>query len=68
MAKDNAQAATRDAPTRATYLDTKFRSRVIVFPDGDVLHVAAGEVVATTAAHIAYLDANADYKRLEERG
>ncbi|KVC61640.1 hypothetical protein WI73_28465 [Burkholderia ubonensis] len=68
MAKDNAQAVTRDVPIRATYLDTKFRSRVIVFPDGNTLHVVSGEVVATTAAHIAYLDANPDYKRLEERG
>ncbi|KWB50510.1 hypothetical protein [Burkholderia ubonensis] len=68
MAKDIPLVASHDIPTRATYLDTKFRSRVIVFPDGDVLHVTAGEVVATTAAHISYLDANADYKRLEERG
>ncbi|AOL04144.1 hypothetical protein [Burkholderia contaminans] len=68
MAKDIPQAAARSAPVSATYLDTKFRSRVIVFPDGDVLHVTAGEVVAKTDAHIAYLDANPDYKRLEERG
>nr|WP_155628584.1 hypothetical protein [Burkholderia stagnalis] len=61
------QAAVSLASASATFLDTQFRSRVIVFPSGDVLHVLAGEVAATSAAHIEYLDAHPDFKRLEER-
>ncbi|KVL94312.1 hypothetical protein [Burkholderia stagnalis] len=68
MGKDTTQAAVPPASSSATFLDTQFRSRVIVFPSGDVLHVLAGEVVATTAAQIEYLDAHPDFKRLEERG
>ncbi|OXI33062.1 hypothetical protein CFB89_12185 [Burkholderia sp. AU16741] len=68
MAKDTPQAATPAAPAVATFLDTRFRSRVIVFPSGDVLHVFSGEATAKTAAQIEYLDAHPDFKRLEERG
>ncbi|KWK15286.1 hypothetical protein [Burkholderia stagnalis] len=68
MAKDTTLAAVPPAPSSATFRDTQFRSRVIVFPSGDVLDVLAGEVVATTAAQIEYLDAHPDFKRLEERG
>ncbi|KVX52961.1 hypothetical protein [Burkholderia stagnalis] len=68
MAKDTTLAAVPPARSSATFLDTQFRSRVIVIPKGDVLHVLAGEVVATTAAQIEYLDAHPDFKRPEERG
>ncbi|KVM89413.1 hypothetical protein [Burkholderia stagnalis] len=68
MAKDIPQASVRGASVSATFLDTQFRSRVIVFPSGDVLHVLAGEVVATDAAQVEYLDAHPDFKRLEEHG
>ncbi|TKC83835.1 hypothetical protein FAZ69_22645 [Trinickia terrae] len=68
MTKDTPQTVSRPAPARATFLDTRFRSRVIVFPSGDVLHVQSGEAVATTAAQIEYLDAHPDFKRLKERG
>ncbi|KVH04753.1 hypothetical protein WS84_30035 [Burkholderia anthina] len=68
MAKDTPQAATPAAPSVATFLDTRFRSRVIVFPSGDVVHVLSGEAIARTAAQIEYLDAHPDFKRLEERG
>ncbi|AJY19783.1 hypothetical protein A8H40_24690 [Burkholderia multivorans] len=51
-----------------TYLDNVFRSRVIVFPNGDLLRVFCGEVVAKNAAQIEYLDTHPDFKRIEERG
>ncbi|AJY19545.1 MULTISPECIES: hypothetical protein [Burkholderia] len=65
MAKDNPPAAT---PAVAKFLDTRFRSRVIVFPNGDVLRVLSGEAIARSAAQIEYLDAHPDFKRVEERG
>ncbi|WP_175656526.1 hypothetical protein [Burkholderia ambifaria] len=68
MAKDAPQTPTPAAPSIARYLDTRFRSRVIVFPSGDVVHVLSGEAIARTAAQIEYLDAHPDFKRLEERG
>ncbi|MGR3905717.1 hypothetical protein Q3A80_01625 [Burkholderia sp. SR8] len=68
MAKDTPQTAVRAVPSTVTYLDTRFRSRVIVFPSGEVLHVFSGEAIARTAAQIEYLDAHPDFKRLEERG
>ncbi|HDR9174218.1 hypothetical protein [Burkholderia latens] len=68
MAKDTPQTVARAAPSVARFLDTRFRSRVIVFPSGDVVHVLSGEAIARTAAQIEYLDAHPDFKRLEERG
>lgn len=66
MAKDTPQTVTRAAPSVTRFLDTRFRSRVIVFPTGDVVHVLSGEAIARTAAQIEYLDAHPDFKRLEE--
>ena len=68
MAKDTPTPVVRATPSTVTYLDTRFRSRVIVCPSGDVLHVFASEAIAKTAAQIDYLDAHPDFKRLEERG
>ncbi|WP_330727885.1 hypothetical protein [Burkholderia multivorans] len=68
MAKDTPPTVARAAPSVARFLDTRFRSRVIVFPSGDVVHVLSGEAIARTAAQIEYLDAHPDFKRLEERG
>ncbi|MBR8141824.1 hypothetical protein KDW46_05545 [Burkholderia vietnamiensis] len=68
MAKDNSPATTPAVVSVPKFLDTRFRSRVIVFPNGDVLRVLSGEAIARTAAQIEYLDAHPDFKRLEERG
>lgn len=65
MPKDN---MVRTVTASATYLDNAFRSRVIVLPYGDLLHVFSGKVVAKTAAQIEYLDAHPDFERIEERG
>ncbi|SAK27438.1 hypothetical protein [Burkholderia multivorans] len=68
MAKDNQPAAMPAAAPVAKFLDTRFRSRVIVFPNGDVLRVLSGEAIARSAAQMEYLDAHPDFKRVEERG
>ncbi|KVN34267.1 hypothetical protein WJ63_03600 [Burkholderia pyrrocinia] len=68
MAKDDTHTVAQLTPTSATFLDTQFRSRVVVFPDGSTLYVGKGEVVAKTAGHIKYLDGHPDFKRLEEHG
>ncbi|KWH65048.1 hypothetical protein [Burkholderia anthina] len=68
MAKDNSPATTPAVASVAKFLDTRFRSRVIVFPNGDVLRVMSGEAIAKNAVQIEYLDAHPDFKRVEERG
>ncbi|MCS3394151.1 hypothetical protein NX868_23535 [Burkholderia thailandensis] len=67
MAKESPRASASLVPTSATFLDTRFRTRVVVFPDGTVLPVIKGEVLARIASHIEYLDAHPDFKRLEGR-
>ncbi|KVD76986.1 hypothetical protein WS62_31365 [Burkholderia sp. ABCPW 14] len=64
MEKDSPRAL---APTSTTFLDTRFRNRVVIFPDGSMLYVSKGEAVAQTASHVEYLDAHPDFKRLEDR-
>ncbi|MEY8173323.1 hypothetical protein [Burkholderia multivorans] len=67
MAKGILPAAARAVASTVSYRDTRFQSRVIVFPSGEVLRVISGKATATTAAHIEYLDAHPDFKRVEER-
>ncbi|KXF61915.1 hypothetical protein AQ476_11880 [Burkholderia thailandensis] len=67
MAKDSPRASASPVQPGATFLDTRFRTRVVVFPDGSVLHVIKGEALAHVASHIEYLDAHPDFKRLEGR-
>lgn len=64
MPKDAQQRTTGGGDVPVVFLDTTFRNRVIVFPGGDVLHVARGEVRAWTPAHVAYLESRPDFKRL----
>ncbi|MBN6729428.1 hypothetical protein [Burkholderia multivorans] len=67
MAKGILPAAARAVASTVSYRDTRFHSRVIVFPSGEVLRVISGKATATTAAQIEYLDAHPDFKRVEER-
>ncbi|ALJ70716.1 hypothetical protein TR70_1153 [Burkholderia pseudomallei] len=67
MAIESPRASAPLVQPRATFVDTRFRTRVIVFPDGSVLRVIKGEVLASVASHIEYLDAHPDFKRLEGR-
>ncbi|MCA8320631.1 hypothetical protein [Burkholderia cepacia] len=61
MAKDTQQ---RGAVAPVTFIDTEFRSRVIVFPDGSHVAVLAGKTEVTEPAHIAYLESRGCFKRI----
>ncbi|MFJ1213296.1 hypothetical protein [Burkholderia pyrrocinia] len=62
MAKDAQQAA---GMVPMTFLDTEFRSRIVVFPDGSHIAVLAGKATVTEPQHIKYLDSRADFKRVD---
>lgn len=47
-----------------TFIDTEFRSRVIVFPDGSHVAVLAGKTEVTEPDHIAYLESRECFKRI----
>lgn len=61
MAKDTQQGG---AAAPVTFIDTEFRSRVIVFPDGSHVAVLAGKTQVTHPEHIAYLESRGCFKRL----
>ncbi|SDQ38633.1 hypothetical protein SAMN05443026_0553 [Burkholderia orbicola] len=52
------------AAAPVTFIDTEFRSRVIVFPDGSHVAVLAGRTEVTEPEHIAYLDSRECFKRI----
>ncbi|AOI94844.1 hypothetical protein WS66_03835 [Burkholderia sp. LA-2-3-30-S1-D2] len=64
MAKDAHQGG---AVAPVTYIDTEYRSRVIVFPDGSQVAVLAGKATVTEPAHIRYMDDHADFRRVEAK-
>lgn len=61
MAKDAQQGG---AVAPVTFIDTEFRSRVIVFPDGSHVAVLAGKATVTEPDHIAYLESRECFKRI----
>ncbi|WP_233634153.1 hypothetical protein [Burkholderia cepacia] len=61
MAKDAQQGG---AVAPVTFIDTEFRSRVIVFPDGSHVAVLAGKTTVTEPDHITYLEARECFKRI----
>jgi len=61
MSKDAQQDR---AATPVTFIDTEFRSRVIVFPDGSHVAVLAGKTQVTQPEHIAYLESRGCFKRV----
>ncbi len=61
MAKDAQQGG---AVAPVTFIDTEFRSRVIVFPDGSHVAVLAGKTEVTEPEHIAYLESRECFKRI----
>ncbi|AIO40680.1 hypothetical protein DM40_2559 [Burkholderia cenocepacia] len=61
MAKDAQQAG---AAAPVTFIDTEFRSRVIVFPDGSHVAVLAGKAQVTQPQHVAYLESRGCFKRV----
>lgn len=52
------------AATPVTFIDTEFRSRVIVFPDGSHVAVLAGKAQVTQPEHVAYLESRECFKRV----
>lgn len=64
MAKGT-QQSTATAPV--TFIDTEFRSRVIVFPDGSHVAVLAGRATVSEPAHIRYMDDRADFRRVDAK-
>ncbi len=52
------------ADTPVTFIDTEFRSRVIVFPDGSHVAVLAGKTEVTEPEHITYLESRGRFKRI----
>ncbi|MBR8233733.1 hypothetical protein K6W26_03360 [Burkholderia sp. AU42008] len=61
MKKNELQPA---ATVPVVFLDTEFRSRVIVFPDGSHVAVLAGKTEVTEPEHIAYLESRECFKRI----
>lgn len=61
MSKDTQQVR---ATAPVTFIDTEFRSRVIVFPDGSHVAVLAGKTQVTQPEHIAYLESRGCFKRV----
>jgi len=64
MAKDVQQGG---AVAPVTFIDTEFRSRVIVFPDGSHVAVLAGKTTVTEPDHIAYLESRECFKRISTK-
>lgn len=46
------------------FADTRYRSRVIVFPDGSSATVFAGKIEVTTPEHVAYLESSPSFTRI----
>jgi hypothetical protein len=61
MSKDTQKAQATDP---VTFIDTEFRSRVIVFPDGSHVAVLAGKTQVTKPEHVAYLESRECFKRV----
>ncbi|MBU9175884.1 hypothetical protein [Burkholderia gladioli] len=47
-----------------TFVDTEYRSRVVVFPDGSFIPVLAGKAEVTAPEHVAYLQSNPSFTRI----
>lgn len=48
-----------------SFRDRVFRSRTVVFPDGDTAAVEQSVVVASTPEHIAFLNQHPDFERVD---
>ncbi|RKT98743.1 hypothetical protein C7H84_35360 [Burkholderia sp. Nafp2/4-1b] len=55
-----------DTATPVTFIDTAFRSRVIVFPDGTWAAVVASRLTVSDPAHIGWLDGQLEFRRHTE--
>lgn len=48
-----------------SFRDSAFRTRTVVFPDGDTASVEGSVVAVSDQEHIAYLDRHADFERID---
>ena len=48
-----------------SFHDSAFRTRTLVFPDGETATVEKGLVAVSDQEHIAYLDRHADFERID---
>lgn len=53
------------APATVTFRDRAFRSRTVVFPDGNTAMVERCVVGVSDPEHIAYLDWHAGFERID---
>jgi hypothetical protein len=52
-------------PVSVTFRDKVFRSRTVVFPDGDTAAVEQSMVAVSTPGHVAFLNQHADFERAD---
>lgn len=53
-----------DASVPVVFVDAKYRSRVVVFPDGSFIPVLAGKAEVTAPEHVAYLQSSPSFTRI----
>lgn len=51
--------------TVASFRDKAFRSRTVVFPDGDTAMVEKSLVTLSDPGHVTFLDRHADFERVD---
>ncbi len=56
-----------DASVPVVFVDTEYRSRVVVFPDGSFIPVLAGEAEVTAPEHVAYLESSPSFTRISAK-
>ena len=64
MPKDREAIALSPA-TGVSFRDSSFRTRTVVFPDGDTAMVGSSLVAVSDPEHISYLDRHADFERVD---
>ena len=64
MPKDSEAIALSQA-TGVSFHDSAFRTRTVVFPDGETAMVEQSLIVVSDQEHITYLDRHADFERVD---
>ncbi|USS45353.1 hypothetical protein NFI99_27625 [Burkholderia glumae] len=52
-----------DVSVPVVFIDTGYRSRVVVFPDGSFIPVLARKAEVTVPEHVAYLESSPSFTR-----
>ncbi|KAF1061642.1 hypothetical protein DX980_01455 [Burkholderia gladioli] len=56
-----------DASVPVVFVDTEYRRRVVVFPDGSFIPVLAGKAEVTAPEHVAYLESSPSFTRISAK-